>query len=55
MSTKVNSPDELPRKPGIYIMKDKNEEIIYVGKSKSLRSRVRSYFQKTLIGLRLKS
>ena len=27
MSTKVNSPDELPRKPGIYIMKDKNEEI----------------------------
>ncbi|WP_405324269.1 excinuclease ABC subunit UvrC [Methanobrevibacter sp.] len=48
MSTKVNSPDELPRKPGIYIMKDKNEEIIYVGKSKSLRSRVRSYFQKNL-------
>ena len=28
MSTKVNSPDELPRKPGIYIMKDKNEEIL---------------------------
>ena len=27
MSTKVNSPDELPQKPGIYIMKDKNEEI----------------------------
>ena len=48
MSTKVNSPDELPQKPGIYIMKDKNEEIIYVGKSKSLRSRVRSYFQKHL-------
>ena len=48
MSTKVNSPDELPRKPGIYIMKDKNEEIIYVGKSKSLRNRVKSYFQKNL-------
>ena len=48
MTTKVNSPDELPQKPGIYIMKDKNEEIIYVGKSKSLRSRVRSYFQKNL-------
>ena len=48
MSTKVNSPDELPKKPGIYIMKDKNEEIIYVGKSKSLRNRVKSYFQKNL-------
>ncbi|AMK15342.1 excinuclease ABC subunit UvrC [Methanobrevibacter olleyae] len=48
MSTKVNSPDELPQKPGIYIMKDKNEEIIYVGKSKSLKNRVKSYFQKNL-------
>ena len=48
MSTKVNSPNELPRKPGIYIMKDRNEEIIYVGKSKSLRNRVKSYFQKNL-------
>ena len=33
MSTKVTSPDELPQKPGIYIMKDKNEKIIYIGKS----------------------
>ncbi|WP_297979695.1 excinuclease ABC subunit UvrC [uncultured Methanobrevibacter sp.] len=48
MSTKVNSPDELPQRPGIYIMKDKNEEIIYVGKSKSLKNRVKSYFQKNL-------
>ena len=48
MSTKLNSPDELPQKPGIYIMKDKNEEIIYVGKSKSLKNRVKSYFQKRL-------
>ena len=48
MSTKVHSPDELPQKPGIYIMKDINEEIIYVGKSKSLRNRVKSYFQKNL-------
>ena len=29
MSTKVNSPDELPQKPGIYIMKDKNESREY--------------------------
>lgn len=48
MSTKVNSPNELPQKPGVYIMKDKNEEIIYVGKSKSLKNRVKSYFQKNL-------
>ena len=48
MSTKVTSPDELPQKPGIYIMKDKNEKIIYIGKSKSLKNRVKSYFQKNL-------
>lgn len=37
--------NELPQKPGIYIMKDKKGEIIYIGKSKSLRNRVKSYFQ----------
>jgi len=36
---------KLPDKPGVYIMKDKSEEIIYVGKSISLRKRVRQYFQ----------
>ncbi|MDR0900880.1 MAG: excinuclease ABC subunit UvrC [Methanobrevibacter sp.] len=45
MSTKVKSPEDLPKKPGIYIMKDKNDEIIYIGKSKSLRNRVKSYFK----------
>ena len=30
MSTKVTSPDELPQKPGIYIMKDKNDRQIKV-------------------------
>ncbi|MGL4670087.1 MAG: excinuclease ABC subunit UvrC [Methanobacteriaceae archaeon] len=45
MSTKVENPDNLPLKPGVYIMKDSNEEIIYVGKSKSLRKRVKSYFK----------
>ncbi|MGL5328434.1 MAG: GIY-YIG nuclease family protein, partial [Peptostreptococcaceae bacterium] len=33
-----------PQKPGIYMMLDNNEEIIYVGKSKSLRARIKSYF-----------
>lgn len=36
----------LPAKPGAYIMKDEQGEVIYVGKAASLRSRVRSYFQK---------
>lgn len=36
---------KLPDNPGVYIMKDKNEEIIYVGKAISLKKRVRQYFQ----------
>ena len=35
----------LPEKPGVYLMKDKNSKIIYVGKAISLKRRVRSYFQ----------
>ena len=35
----------LPQKPGVYLMKDGESEIIYIGKAKSLRQRVRSYFQ----------
>lgn len=34
----------LPAQPGVYIMKDKKGAIIYVGKSKTLRNRVRQYF-----------
>ena len=37
--------DALPAAPGIYMMKDGKERIIYIGKAKSLRHRVRSYFQ----------
>ncbi len=36
---------KLPTQPGIYIMKDKSGEIIYVGKAKSLKNRVSSYFR----------
>ena len=39
----------LPDKPGIYQFLDKNETIIYVGKAKSLRKRVSSYFQKDIV------
>ncbi len=35
----------LPTKPGVYLMKDEEGEVIYVGKSVNLRHRVRSYFQ----------
>jgi excinuclease ABC subunit C len=35
----------LPARPGVYLMKDAEGVILYVGKAKSLRSRVRSYFQ----------
>lgn len=34
-----------PEKPGVYIMKDKKQKVIYVGKAVSLKNRVRSYFQ----------
>ncbi|MET3682582.1 excinuclease ABC subunit C [Alkalibacillus flavidus] len=34
----------LPDKPGCYLMKNKKDEVIYVGKSKILKNRVRSYF-----------
>ena len=36
--------DNLPTNAGIYQFKDKSGKIIYVGKAKNLRSRVRSYF-----------
>lgn len=36
---------ELPTEPGVYLMRDRAGVVIYVGKAKSLRSRVRSYFQ----------
>lgn len=40
-----NKLDQLPAQPGVYLFRDDHGKIIYVGKAKSLRSRVRSYFQ----------
>ena len=48
MSTKVTSPDNLPNKPGVYIMRDENDTIIYIGKAKNLIKRVKSYFREKL-------
>ncbi len=36
---------EIPQEPGVYFMKDETDQILYIGKSKSLRNRVRSYFR----------
>ena len=38
---------KLPSKPGVYIMRDKDNNIIYVGKAISLKNRVTQYFRKT--------
>ena len=37
---------KLPNKPGVYVMRDKQDNIIYVGKAISLKNRVRQYFRK---------
>jgi excinuclease ABC subunit C len=37
--------ESMPAKPGVYLLKDKGGKVVYVGKAKSLRARVRSYFR----------
>jgi excinuclease ABC subunit C len=44
-STWLKRSARLPTSPGVYLMKDSTGRIIYVGKAKNLRARVRSYFQ----------
>jgi len=41
---------EIPRAPGVYLHKDAAGKIIYIGKAKNLRNRVRSYFQSSRTG-----
>ena len=45
--------EALPRRPGVYLFKDARHEVIYVGKAKDLRARVRSYFQESAEDWRL--
>jgi DNA polymerase-3 subunit epsilon len=37
-----------PEKPGVYLMKDKNKQVIYVGKAKNLKNRLSSYYSQPL-------
>ena len=46
---------ELPRSPGIYKFVNQKKEIIYVGKSKDLSKRVKSYFQKNIANRKIKN
>jgi DNA polymerase III subunit epsilon len=41
---KIRLADELPTAPGVYLFKGRDGRVLYVGKSKNLRSRVKSYF-----------
>ncbi len=40
----------MPTKPGVYLFRDADGEVLYIGKAKTLRPRVRSYFQNTADG-----
>ena len=44
LKEKANS---LPMAPGVYLMRDRTETVIYVGKAKKLKNRVSQYFQDT--------
>jgi DNA polymerase-3 subunit epsilon len=41
---KISLAERLPRASGVYVFRDRNEQILYVGKAKDLRARVKSYF-----------
>jgi len=41
---KIELTSDLPRRPGVYFFIDRDDSVIYVGKARNLRSRVRSYF-----------
>lgn len=44
MKTKLN-PANYPAAPGVYLMRDADDQILYIGKAKNLRARLRNYFQ----------
>ena len=36
---------QIPNSPGVYLFRDQEEQILYIGKAKVLKNRVKSYFQ----------
>ena len=44
MTFDISKLDNFPTQPGVYLMKDKNSHVIYVGKAINIRNRVRQYF-----------
>ena len=40
--------EEIPTESGVYLIKDKEEKVIYVGKAKNLKNRVKQHFQTTV-------
>jgi excinuclease ABC subunit C len=48
MSNDLYLKKKFPEDPGVYVMKDSNGNILYVGKAKSLKKRLASYFQKNI-------
>ena len=44
--------DTLPMSPGCYLFKDDNDKIIYIGKAKNIKKRVKSYFQKEYLDIK---
>ena len=44
--------DTLPISPGCYLFKDDNDKIIYIGKAKNIKKRVKSYFQKEYLDIK---
>jgi excinuclease ABC subunit C len=47
MTLTLETAKKLPRSPGVYLMKDMENRVIYVGKASSLRDRVSSYFRES--------
>ena len=50
LSSKVT---QMPRQCGVYLMKNRKKKIIYVGKAKNLRTRLKSYFSKDIANLKI--
>ncbi len=40
--------NKIPRNSGVYLFKNKNKQILYIGKAKNLKNRISSYFKKDI-------